>query len=152
MEWYWQVGLSRISGAAGWDEREMYFHTILEAKSPFDKSKQLFHPSTEAFLVLLWENSRDRWVAAFKHDDDHPEDKNPDRTAKNKHLPMFNSKYTTQDGGQQKFGGWKAAGIKRFNELHTMIKDIREKPEFKEFEKNFLAHLRLKHGYTARDM
>ena len=149
MEWHWVNFLSKVAGCEGWDDRDKYFTCISKARFVQDRSKLLFHVSTEASLVLLFANCRERWEHGFKWEDANPGKTLPKRKKANKHMPMFISKHTSQDGGQQKLGGWDDAGIKLFNELHQEIKEARKKVEYEEFEEDFLAHLRARKGIVA---
>jgi hypothetical protein len=79
----------------------------------------LFNASHEAFLILLYENHYQRWVAqiAWYADPANAGKSLPQRKKANKSLAIFHALYTYQDGGQQKNGAWKTAGITRYNVL-----------------------------------
>ena len=95
-------------GARSWNQQHLRF--------PISK---FCSPSTEALLLLIIENSYDRWV-----------DKaiNPDKPRSD----LIKSRYTnggiSQQGGlasSKKGGGWSAEGIHRFNALCMMVKQDR---------------------------
>ena len=46
----------------------------------------------------------------------------PERTAQNKHLPMYKTKWTDQDQGQKVFCGWAPEALKKFKSLKEAIK------------------------------
>ena len=102
-----------------------YYTTISEAVTRdsrnSEKPKKLITASTEAFLVLLYENCHAKWKYIFEEQKKNPKFKYDRKNAKVKAL------YTEQDGGQKKHGGWKAEGLKRFNELKKAIKEAQDK-------------------------
>ena len=162
MKWYWLMGLNRIMAVEYWGDKEKWYTTISRAVFPPDPNKKLFDISTEAFLVLLWENCFDKWTAALKWLEENPGKKLPKRTKTNKNDPMFQAKYTTQDGGQQRLGGWEAEGIERYNEIYDLIGNAKYndylgpkqvvKPEWVKFEHDFLAKIRGEKGFTASSL
>jgi len=127
-KFYVLVLLSRVAGSKGWEDRQRYHTTISRAVAPYDTSKKLFHVSMEAFAAYLWENNRDRWTLQLKYLYEHPnEDRIPDRDATNKNDPMFKGKFSSQNMGQNRFGGTSVAGIKRFNELYKLVHNAKYK-------------------------
>ena len=161
-KFYWERGLSRVAGVTGWDEQERHYTHIYQASWPYDESRntKMFNVSTEAFFQLLWENNFDRWVAQLSWLQNHPGQKLPKRTAANKHLPLYKGRFTNQDGGQQRMGGWTFAGIGRFNAIYDQIQEAKYKnptnpseDEIKEnwieVETKFLAKLRDELGLQA---
>ena len=95
-------------GARNWNQQHLRF--------PFSK---FCTPSTEALVLLILENSYDRWV---------DKSLNPDKMR----IEYVQAKYTnggiSQRGGlasSRKGGGWSTEGIHRFNELCTMVKSDR---------------------------
>jgi hypothetical protein len=70
----------------------------------------------------------------------------PRRTKNNKKnpdfKPLFESKYTTADGGQKPFGGWSVQGKRLFIKLKKQIKEARKQDESLQKEKQFLEILR----------
>lgn len=148
----------------GWDERERHYTTISEAVFPADPAKKNFHISTEAFLVLLWENCRDKWQACLQWlaNPANRGQKLPKRTKTNKHMDIFQSRYTTQDGGQQRMGGWTPEGITRYNEIFRLIEQAKYdnlgepnqaiKPAYLALEQDFLRRLHAKLGLHAATM
>jgi len=157
-KFYVLVLLSRVAGSKGWEDRQRYHTTVSRAVAPYDTSKKLFHVSMEAFAAYLWENNRDRWTLQLKYLYEHPnEDRIPDRDATNKDDPMFKGKYTTQNSGQNRFGGTKVNGIKRYNELYCEVfnakyqdpknpDDNNLKDEWVQWEEAFLKKIRLELG------
>lgn len=153
-KWYWEVGLRKVGGVTGWDERIRHFTTISRAPFPQDPSLKLFDISTEAFFVLLWDNCLDKWTSSLAWMKKNPGKKIPTRKTTNKHMDIFKTKYTTQDGGQRKMGGWSGKGIARYNELYDLIgtekfegygtpdQSATPKQAWTDFEEAFLVLLR----------
>ena len=83
----------------------------------------------------------------------------PKRTKDNKHLAMYVAKYTSQDNGQQKLGGWNNDGIRFYNTCYLQIRGAKFdnygtpeqaiKESWTQLEKDFLAKLRAELGITA---
>ena len=124
MKFYSEVVLGRIAGSKGWEEGDRHYTTISRAVFPHDKTgnMKLIDVSMEAFAVLLWENNHFRWTAQLQWLKEHPgATKIPDRIKANKHLDIFKGKYTNQDKGQAKFGGWSTAGLERYNKIYDDI-------------------------------
>ena len=124
MKFYWEVVLGRVAGSKGWEEGDRHFTTISRAVFPHDSSgnKTLMDVSMEAFAVLLWESNHFRWTAQLKWHQEHPElNRIPKRVTANKHLDIFKAKYTSQDKGQAKFGGWSPEGLERYNVIYDDI-------------------------------
>ena len=124
IKWFWEIGINRVTGQLGWDEAQRHFTTMYQALWPHcpDARARMFNISQEAFYLLCWENNYDRWVAQVQYLKDNPTKKKiPVRTTENKHLQMYNGRFTNQDGGQQRMGGWNMAGIERFNEIYDRI-------------------------------
>ena len=144
MKFYWEVVLGRITGSKGWEEGDRHYTTISRAVFPYDNdsSKKLIDVSMEAFAVVLWENNLYRWQAQLQWLVDNPTPtKIPKRVKENKHLDIFKGKYTNQDKGQAKFGGWSPEGLTRYNEIYDDIVACKyvkgtTKPTFEQIEPN----------------
>ena len=54
----------------------------------------------------------------------------------------FKGKWTLPDAGQSKYGGWTAAGVKRFVELKDLNREVRLKGKSMHAESHCLARLR----------
>ncbi len=125
------------------------------------------HSSDEPFYVVLYHNHYQccnyqiEWLA-----NNPQENQIPKRSEENKRENhMTHSLCTIQNGGQQRLGGWSPAGITKCNNLyrqciqakhnlapgqnigHANMSNI--KPEWVEFENNFLAKLREKFDVKA---
>lgn len=120
-KWYWEVALRKIGGVLPWSERIRHFTTISRAVCPQDPSLLWMDISTEAFLVLLWENCLPKWTETLAWKKANPSKKAVKRSKTTKNMKQFKAKFTTQDGGQKPFGGWGPTGITRFNEIYDLI-------------------------------
>jgi hypothetical protein len=160
-KFYVLVLLSRVAGSKGWEDRQRYHTTISRAVAPYDTTKRLFHVSMDAFAAYLWENNRPRWTLQLQYLYENPDkEKIPDRVAANKDWPMFQGKFSSQNMGQNKFGGTSMKGIKRYNELYQMVleakyqdptkpDDDKLKKEWVEWEEAFLEKIRAELGLNV---
>jgi hypothetical protein len=166
MEWqvakfYVLVLLSRVAGSNGWTDRQRYHTTISRAIAPYDESKRLFHVSMEAMVAYLWDNNYDRWTLQMKWLYENPEHANvPKREGKWKDHIMFKGKYSTQNMGQNRFGGHRVSGIERYNQLYQKVLDAKYKDpkkmddddlkeEWVKWEEAFLEKLRAEENLQA---
>lgn len=162
-KWYWEVALRKVGGVAGWDKRIRHFTTISKAPFPQDPSLQQIDISTEAYVVLLWDNCFFKWNETLVWKKKHPNRKLTARRVNTKHMTIFKAQYTSQDGGQKKLGGWGPEGINRFNAIYDAISaakfegygtdDQSETPKesWTKLEKDFLARLRIDMNIEAHD-
>ena len=125
-----------------------------------DNDKLQLHPSDEPFLCLLILNHRIRYEAQAKYFVDNTDTKTlPDKKKKSERGedepvdPMWYSEYTEQEGGLQRWGGWKSTAVPKYNELTQLymaakyvpvpknkkVKKMVIKKEFLEWEKKVQA-------------
>jgi hypothetical protein len=107
--------------------------------------------STEAFLVVMYENCYDKWTAQAKL----IREGNFDTVAFTKaerlrektrgQQPLYPTPYTTASSGQCMFGGFNKAGMKRYKEVKKLIEEARTQDWVEEVEDQCLQHLRLKY-------
>ena len=110
----------KVTGAKGWSDTDHVYMILSEARWPEDTSKLLVHPYTEPFAVVLIMNHLERWAAQrdmFRKDPTLTA--MPRRRKTNKDLPIYQSRYSSQDRGQKILGGWGKLGIDKFNQLVT---------------------------------
>ena len=162
-KWYMTKIIPKITGYAGYSDTDHCYIVLSEARWPVDPDKLLMHPYTEPFGVVLIENHFKRWIAQREMFRDKPElaGKMPKRTKENKTLDIFQSEYSTQDGGQKKFGGWGKTGLGRFNALVTKYVQAKYidpenpgeiKKSWRDWEMNFMKKLREEEGITAKTL
>ena len=143
-EFYWDVLLMKVVGKRHWDKHIRHYNTIQEAKHMDERTDpRCITHSSEAFLVLLVENCRTKWIHLS---DESRDGKVHDPTNKKLIVP-----FVTRDAGQQQWGGWSLAGRKRFKELREKIADAQKQDHVLQLEKNCLERLRLKHEIDERD-
>ena len=53
---------------------------------------------------------------------------------------VIRGKYTVQNSGTCKYGGWSHDGMKRFNYLYALVKEDRKSPQAPAMEKEFLDY------------
>lgn len=113
-------------------------------------NKKLFTASTEAFILVLWDNNLSRWNATgdyYKEHNDYSM-KLPDPIAKvpgqpKQPDPMHDAKYTATDQGQSKYGTFADEGLEKFAKWVDTIKQVRkENPKnYYEIETMMLGNL-----------
>ena len=124
MKWYTDSILSCIVGSqGGWNAKTKYYKCISDATIPGMPDKPLFTPSHEAFVVLVYENCRDKWIARRKWYAENPsETRLPGRKDEWKEHEIYVTKYTNQDKGQATFSGWAPEGLQQFMKYRKAIK------------------------------
>jgi hypothetical protein len=125
----------------------MLYSTPISARLSDEQGNKLIITSaSEALILLTIDNNHNKWPAMHKWLKDNKDKKLPRRTKNNKNnpdfQPLFESKYTTADGGQKPFGGWSVQGKKLFIKLKKQIKEARKQDESLQKEKQFLEILR----------
>lgn len=167
-KWYWDEFLPRVPGNNfSWTFDKRAYVTIIEGHPEGAKDKPYMPADHEAFALTAYSNFRSAWLEIFpvklNHDEYHiayqlkaNDPNHPEFTLvkgqKNQiklHHPKFFGKWTQNDAGSCRVGGWKTEGLNRYIELRTLAKQTREKPESLEYEKNFLAQLREDYEITA---
>lgn len=152
---YWDVILPVVAGAGQktWGPNKRHYELISDARAVDDPSKPLFGHSTEAFVVVQWENNYDRWLASYAYKKEHNVKKLPTRKGDLKDADFFDGKFTDQNGGQQAYGGWTEKGLQQFNSYQEMIKDRRAQDNYateaRDLETIALASIKNKHGIQA---
>lgn len=144
--WYWDVLLPKMVGAKEWDTSVRYYTTISSAKDPDEPKDRLITVSDEAMLVLMWDNSYDRWITEWTWETD-PENKDN----KNKKKPKWSGKYSFSNKGQCKWGGWKHEGYLAYNKYFEEARAARKDKNCKKVEENCLQMLRAKNNITQEN-
>lgn len=159
-KFYFWFGLKCVVGHAGWTNGIKLYTTISRAKTTWNNTMPLAHPTSESFFLLMWENYHKRFTAQLEYCKQNKVLKVPDRTKPTKDLDIHHSLYTSQDGGQCKFGGWSAQGITRFNAIYTQLTTAKYvdptniltseiKPEWHAWEQKLLDKMRAEWGIVA---
>jgi hypothetical protein len=141
--WYWDVLLSKMLGVKEWEDSVKYYTTISAAKSADNTDERMVSVSDEAMVLLLWDNHLERWESnwEFTHD--------PANAGKK--VQRTNGKYSRNDSGQQKWGGWLPEGYIQFNKYFGMVKEARKNKDSLEVEQKCLDMLREKKGIVGKD-
>jgi hypothetical protein len=165
--WYWDCYLPMAAGQQHFKPCHRRYD-IISTCAPEDKPKQPFiTPYIEAFSILIWENNREKWeytaqlkkkfpglriVPSKKKSDGERPTKDCYEVVGDK-LRVFGpkslGKWTLNDAGQEKFGGWTNEGLTRYKELVTLAKAARDSPHCKSLEKEALRLLRQTFGLRA---
>jgi hypothetical protein len=143
-QWYWEVLLPKMVGAAEWGNTVRYYTTIYNARLPNDdRNRKLVTASHEGMLLAIWDNNFDNWHELYEWS------KQPENRAlkqKNK-----GGKFTSTNKGQRQFGGWEPHGIEAYNRYCEAAAVGRKAPNRKLLEKNTLKSLRTKYNIDQPD-
>lgn len=148
---YWDVLMPVVAGHKHWAPKQRWNSMMSFGKRDENdpNSEWLVHPSDEAFLLIAWENSYDRWTykatAGDKFDDKDPQAK---------------TKYSSSPLGTKAFGQWDPKGIKAFGDHQKAVLKQRltnpdlQDPEgdvlfIKELETKALDRIRKANKYDA---
>jgi len=158
-KWYWEDCIGKVAGVQnGWNEHVKHYTIISKAKLPGDETKPLVPANSEAFLLLVYENCHDKWVKHIEWYDKNPCTKMPNRNstekAKQENAGLFDTKFTTQDGGQMKYGGWKDGGLQKYVEYTKAINDRKKNhmAKYLKVETDFLKQLRQELGLESESI
>lgn len=106
--WFLSVFVKHGVGSRNWNRQHLRF--------PFAK---YCTPSTEAIVILMFENSYDRWLDKAA---------NADKPRASLTPSLYTNGGISKKGGQatsRQGGGWSMEGIKRFNDIVSMVKQDR---------------------------
>ena len=120
---YWNVLIPKVAGHSSWGPNKRH-HGLLSfhKEDPNDKDAIPYvSASDEAFLAVLWMNCYNKWAYKAECSRNNTE---PDANHEAMQTP-----YTNAKGGQKRFGGWTADGIKKFDDLKAKIDKNRYKQE-----------------------
>ena len=94
-------------------------------KSHVERISVFATPSDEALVLLLYENSFDRWKNMAK----------TNNTKKSSVMPKYTNGGVSAGitGSSKKYGGWSDEGLNRFNELYEQVEKDRAADEAKGF-------------------
>ena len=138
-EWYWDSSLVGVCGSKRWGY-SIRNYGLISSYTPVDSKNKYVTSSDEALIVVLFENCARRfpYVAQCKHDG-----KEVDKTNKE-----YESRYSDDTCGQDKFGGWNLEGRKRYNVIRKAISKNRKKraAEIKTIERRTLKSLQHKYN------
>jgi hypothetical protein len=137
-QWYWEEVVVKVCGSKRWPYSIRNFGCP-STYTPPDSDLKYVTSSDEALIVVLFENCAQRfpYCAQCKTDGEEVDKKDP----------QYQSKYSDDSCGQDKFGGWNLAGRKRYNLIRKAISKNRKKraTEIKAIERRTLKDIRKKH-------
>jgi hypothetical protein len=141
-KWYWDTILPKCAGNTHWSNSIRLHERICQARLPNKNGKKggkRITASTEAYILLTWENSQPRWecerpliAAGVKI--------NKEEREKETYVGAL---YSDIKSGNTKYGGWNAAGRNRFMAMIDEITAAKKKPHVKGVEAYCLAALRV---------
>jgi hypothetical protein len=102
-----------------------------------DKAK-LVTKRDEAFALLTYEN----YISTWRKQGNNEQSNEGERPAESVHggKKVIRGKYTVQNSGTCKYGGWSHADMEHFNDLYNLDKEDRIRPQAAAMEKEFLDH------------
>jgi hypothetical protein len=143
-QWYWEVLLPKMVGAAEWGSTVRYYNTISAARLPDDaRKRKLVTSSHEGMILAIWDNNFEKWQYLFEQA---AQEENKGKKQKNE-----GGKYTSTKKGQRQFGGWEPHGIEAFNRYCEEASAGRRNPNRKLLEKTTLELLRKRYNIDQLD-
>jgi hypothetical protein len=139
---YWDKLLPCVAGGATrWSPSKRHYQTICAGvvTPGFPDSGPCVTASDEAYLVVLLENNYNKWVYMHK---DLGSDKKKIAARRAAKDPKLEVPYTSNKVGQNKFGGWNAAGRARFSALKAEIITARGQAHVPALEAKILEMVR----------
>ena len=168
--WWCDKILPKVTcGTFNYAPEKRYYSTISECKIRYnDVIYEEMPSSTEAFAVLLYENTRSRWLNKRKLYKELPPNKKkisikerrkPDEkpAAADTQVyyvtdhPKLGTKWSLPSSGQNKSGGWSQVGLEKFADLRLVNEQARASEEGKAKEREILTVLRSAMGITEND-
>ena len=106
---HWRTLMPKVAGHWAWAPNKQEYHLIsFGTQDPEDlASDYLVSPSDEAFLVVLWENCHKKWA--------HLDECRKNKTQPDPEDTRLVTPYSSSKSGQKKFGGWREAGIQKYD-------------------------------------
>lgn len=148
---YWDALMPIVAGHKHWAPKQRWNSLMSFAKRDENNadSEWLVHPSDEAFLLIAWENSYDRWTYKASAGDAFLEKD-----------PQAKTKYSSSPLGIKAYGQWDPQGIKAFGTYQKAVLKQRltneelQDPEgdvefIKEIETAALERIRKANKYDA---
>jgi hypothetical protein len=129
-QWFIGEFVASVAGNKLWG-RNKYYHRVSEAVIDRVGRDLVVTPSDEAFAILIYENYIEKWIARF-----HKESRGE------KTEGIMKGKYTSSVNNECMYGGWSMAGIKRYNELSSLVNQDRQSERAKAAEDAVLLALR----------
>lgn len=127
--WFFGEFLSCVVGKRQWIVQKKY--QLISQATMTGSSDKLVTISDEAFALLMYENYKDKWT---KQGNEQAGQSVPSGKK------VIRGKFTVQNSGTCKYGGWSHAGMKRFNELYDLVVEDRACPQAAAVEKEFLDY------------
>ena len=142
-KWYWVKLIGRVCGRT-WNESKYYFHTICNAMQDADPEHPMVAPSTEAFLLVIYENNEKKWPHQRTWKSKNGNANLPPRSRKNRNQAHMTTKWTNTDKGQQPYGGWDSGALQQMHKYKNKIARRRKyyQDEINELESKMLKILR----------
>ena len=135
--WYWECLLPKVGGIDRWGYSIRNFGLISEHAPKNDSHTKFITSSDEALVVTLYENCGQRFpylahcqAMKTEHDQQHK---------------SYQSKYSDSHSGQSKWGGWSAAGRKRYKVLRKAISISKRRDHVRDVEARCLVDLQAKY-------
>jgi len=141
---------ARAVGCSEWPENTRKNCTMLTKGTSVDKTKQLFTPSTEAFMFIMFKNCHAKWTKVmeyYKKEGSYTKNMPERMTKKQKEEAgrkdeMHDALYSDANAGQKRFGSFSKEGVDEFKALTLEITNGRAEKdvlaEMHKVEKAFL--------------
>lgn len=159
-DWYVDSLLPCVVGNQyDFSESKRLFQRCSEVTLPKSDGKKVITSSTEAFLVVCWENYRKKWMNHWLWRQDNPGNATlPNPRHKNGVFPnppvdeLYATRWTNTDNGSTVLGGWHHDGKVAYKTALTAVKDARNQVENVRRQEDLVCErLRKKYKVTAQN-
>ena len=127
--WFFGEFLSCVVGKRQWIVQKKY--QLISQATMTGSSDKLATISDETFALLMYENYEDKWTKQGNEQ--------AGQSVQSGKKVIW-GKFTVQNSGTCKYGGWSHAGMRRFNELYDLVVEDRACPQAAAVEKEFLDY------------
>ena len=125
LTWYLDEWLPNVVGIDWWGPLCRPYNMPTDKFMVAQKTKTCITKTTEAFGLLQFENSRERWLATFVWKEANPKAKRPPQYSKKKPVThIFKSKWSDESHG--KGSGWDKKAYKVFMERVKQVGEFRD--------------------------
>ena len=146
--WYFDRWLPAVAGKLYWTQKVRYYRKVTDKMiiGGGGDLKVCVTSSSEGFGLMILDNCRTKWQNIFKLKQTDPNAKIP---TVGDDADKYHAKFTDNKCGGIKFGGWCTAGLERFQQIVTQIRNLRqrdnEKHEDESIQSFALQHMRTTH-------
>ena len=127
--WFFGKFLSCVVGKRQWSVQKQY--QLISQATMMGSSDKMVTISNKTFALVMYENYKDKWTKQGNEQ--------AGQLVQSRKKVIW-GKFTIQNSGTCKYGGWSHDGMKRFNELYDLVVEDRACSQAATVEKEFLDY------------